>query len=151
MASYLTEEQISEFKDAFDEFDTDCDGVISVKELGPLLQSLNQNPSKSEVLQMISEVDVDGSGKLKFPDFLLMMSSKLRDTDSEEEIRETFRFLDKSGNGFISTAELRHIMLNIGEQLNEAEVDELVRDADIDGDGVVDYQEFVDMLSTTRK
>ena len=44
---------------------------------------------------------------------------------------------DKDGNGFISAAELRHVMTNLGEKLTDEEVDEMIREADIDGDGQV--------------
>lgn len=65
------------------------------------------------------------------------MARKMKDTDSEEEIREAFRVFDKDGNGFISAAELRHVMTNLGEKLTDEEVDEMIREADIDGDGQV--------------
>jgi len=64
----------------------------------------------------------------------------MKDTDSEEEIREAFRVFDKDGNGFISAAELRHVMTNLGEKLTDEEVDEMIREADIDGDGQVNYE-----------
>jgi len=73
-----------------------------------------------------------------------MMARKMKDTDSEEEILEAFKFFDKDGNGFISAAELRHIMTNLGEKLIDEEVDEMIREADIDGDGQINYEEFVD-------
>ena len=47
---------------------------------------------------------------------------------------------DKDGNGFISAAELRHVMTNLGEKLTDEEVDEMIREADIDGDGQVSYE-----------
>ena len=47
---------------------------------------------------------------------------------------------DKDGNGFISAAELRHVMINLGEKLSDVEVDEMIREADADGDGMVNYE-----------
>ena len=89
---------------------------------------------------MINEVDVDGNGTIDFGEFLTMMARKLKDTDGEDEIREAFRVFDKDGNGFISAAELRHVMTNLGEKLTDEEVDEMIREADIDGDGQVNYE-----------
>lgn len=110
------------------------------------------------------------------------MARKMKDTDSEEEIREAFRVFDKvclntseslssvtrgsceddcvqdgkvmnrlcerhtlffclqDGNGYISAAELRHVMTNLGEKLTDEEVDEMIREADVDGDGQVNYE-----------
>ena len=53
---------------------------------------------------------------------------------------------DKDGNGFISAAELRHVMTNLGEKLTDEEVDEMIREADIDGDGQINYEEFAKMM-----
>ena len=61
------------------------------------------------------------------------MARKLKDTESKEEIREAFRVFDKEGNGFITVAELRHVMINPGEKLTDEEVDEMIREADIEG------------------
>ncbi|RCN44333.1 hypothetical protein ANCCAN_09677 [Ancylostoma caninum] len=70
------------------------------------------------------------------PEFLTMMARKMKHTDSEGGTCEAFRlFDDKDGNGFISAAELRHMMTNLGEKLADEEVDEMIGGADIDGDG----------------
>lgn len=97
-------------------------------------------------MDMINEIDADGNGTIDFPEFLTMMARKMKDTDSEEEILEAFKVFDKDGNGFISAAELRHIMTNLGEKLTDEEVDEMIREADIDGDGQINYEEFVKMM-----
>merc|ERR1712008_353311 len=76
---------------------------------------------------MINEVDADGNGTIDFPEFCTLMARKMKDTDSEEELKEAFRVFDKDGNGFISAAELRHIMTNLGEKLTDEEVDEMIR------------------------
>ena len=73
-----------------------------------------------------------------------MMARKIKDGgESEEELREAFRVFDKDGNGFISAAELRHVMTNLGEKLTDEEIDEMMREADTDGDGQVNYEGMI--------
>eukprot|EP00004_Rigifila_ramosa_P025521 TRINITY_DN7653_c0_g1_i1.p1 TRINITY_DN7653_c0_g1~~TRINITY_DN7653_c0_g1_i1.p1 ORF type:complete len:176 (+),score=59.80 TRINITY_DN7653_c0_g1_i1:78-530(+) len=150
MADQLSEEQIAEFKEAFSLFDNDGDGTITTKELGTVMRSLGQNPTETELQDMVNEVDTDTNGSIDFPEFLAMMARKMKDTDSQEEIREAFKVFDKDGNGFISAAELRHVMTNVGEKLTDGEVDEMIREADVDGDGQINYDEFVKMMMTSK-
>lgn len=79
------------------------------------MRSLGQNPTEAELQDMINEVDADGNGTIDFPEFLTMMARKMRDTDSEEEIKEAFKVFDRDNNGYISAAELKHVMTNLGE------------------------------------
>ena len=145
-AGGLNEEQIAEFKEAFALFDKDGDGSITTKELGTVMRSLGQNPTEAELQDMINEVDADGNGTIDFPEFLSLMARKMKDTDTEEELVEAFKVFDRDGNGLISAAELRHVMTNLGEKLTDEEVDEMIREADVDGDGHINYEEFVRMM-----
>ena len=95
---------------------------------------------------MINEVDADGNGTIDFPEFLSLMARKMKDTDTEEELIEAFKVFDRDGNGLISAAELRHVMTNLGEKLTDEEVDEMIREADVDIDGLINFEEFVSMM-----
>ncbi|XP_078182254.1 calmodulin-6-like [Carex rostrata] len=151
MAEHLTQDQITEFKDAFSLFDKDADGTITTKELGTVMRNLGQNPTEAELQEMINEVDADNSGTIDFKEFLGLMAHKLRDKESEQELREAFRVFDKDQNGFISAAELRHVMTNLGEKLSDEEVQEMVQEADTDGDGQINYEEFVKVMIAKRR
>jgi len=142
----LTKEEIAEFREAFSLFDKDGDNTITTKELGTVMRSLGQEPTEQELSDMIGEVDVNGNGTIDFEEFLEMMARKMRETDTAEEIRQAFRVFDKDGNGYISSAELRHVMVNLGERLTDEEVEEMIREADCDGDGQINYEEFVTMM-----
>ena len=62
------------------------------------------------------------------------------------EILAAFKVFDKDGNGFISAEELRHVMTDLDQTITDEEVDEMIREADIDGDGQINYEEFAKMM-----
>ncbi|KAF3627290.1 Calmodulin-3 [Capsicum annuum] len=148
MGDILNEDQIVEFQEAFNLFDKDGDGCISVEELATVIRSLDQNPTEEELQEMINEVDVDGNGTIEFTEFLNLMAKKIKETDGEEELKEAFKVFDKDQNGYISATELRHVMINLGEKLTDEEVEQMIREADLDGDGQVNFDEFVKMMMT---
>lgn len=100
------------------------------------MRNLGQNPTEEALRQMINEVDADGSGTIDFPEFLTLMARKMKAQDSEAEIIEAFKVFDKDSSGKISADELRQVMNNLGERLSDAEVEEMIREADTNGDGV---------------
>lgn len=142
----LTEDEIAEFKDAFALFDEDGDGTITTKELGNVMRKLGQKPTQADLQDMISEVDTDRSGTIEFNEFLVLMAKKMKHSDPEEELREAFRVFDRDGNGFISRDELRQVMNSLGMKLTPEEEDEMICEADMNGDGEIDYDEFKKMM-----
>ncbi|KAF3785707.1 Calmodulin [Nymphaea thermarum] len=146
MAEWLTREQVSDFKEAFSLFDKDGDGCITIQELATVIGSLGQNPTEEELREMIGEVDVNRNGTIEFIEFLNLMARKTKETDAEEELKEAFKVFDKDQNGYISAEELRNVMINLGEKLTDEEARQMISEADTDGDGLVNYEEFVKIM-----
>ncbi|KAG5044381.1 hypothetical protein AAZX31_03G226100 [Glycine max] len=146
MKEALREEQIGEFLEAFCLFDKDGDGCITIEELSTAIRSLDENPTVEELQIMMNEVDMDGNGTIEFGEFLNLMARKMKETEAEEELKEAFRVFDKDHDGYISPSELRSVMRTIGEKVTDEEVEQMVKEADLDGDGLVDYEEFVRMM-----
>ena len=143
---YITDEQRKDLQDIFDQFDKDKDGKISAKELKNAMVSMGQTPSDEEINEMMREVDLNQDGKIDFDEFMYLMTKSSSDTQTEDEVINAFRVFDKEGNGLISSAELKHIMMTIGDKMTEEEADEMVNEADIDEDGMINYEEFVRMM-----
>ncbi|KAH9920673.1 uncharacterized protein B0H18DRAFT_1023313 [Fomitopsis serialis] len=78
------------------------------------MRSLGRNLTEAELQDTINKVDVDGNSTIDFPESLAMMAHRCVARDSEE-IKEVLRVFDQDGNGYIFTAELRHVMMNLGE------------------------------------
>ncbi len=97
-------------------------------------ESINQSFNQS-----INQSLFAGNGEIDFEEFLTMMAKKMREADSEEEVREAFRVFDKDGDGFLTLKELRQVMSNLGENMTDEELEEMIREADLDGDGKINY------------
>jgi len=137
-AGFFSKEQISEFMEAFSLFDRDDygEGGIMTKDLEDVIRSLGQDPTEYALQDMIDKVDANGRGMIGFPEFLGIMARKTHcDTDFEEKIEKAFEMFDKDGYGYISTAELRHVMLTLGKKLAD-ELDETICDVEFDGDQI---------------
>ena len=142
-----SEDQIADFKEAFSLFDKDGDSRIKTSELGLLVRSLNQNPTEAEIKEYISEVDPDNTGTLSFSDFVALRVRKMKDIDAEEELLEAFAAIENTGSGFIGKEELKHMVSNIGEKLTEEEAEKFIKIANPDGNGNINVEEFVRILS----
>ena len=143
---YITDEQRKDLQDIFDQFDKDKDGKISGKELANAMVSMGQNSTDDEINEMMREVDLNQDGKIDFDEFMILMTKSSPDTQAEEEVINEFRVFDKEGNGLIASSELKHIMMTIGDKMSEEEAEEMVNEADIDEDGMINYEEFVRMM-----
>ena len=113
------------------------------------MKSLGHNPTEDELQDIINKVDTDGNGTIEFSEFCARMVKKIKDKNSsidEAEIRQSFDLFDLDGNGYITKFELTHVMASLGEELTEQEIDEMMSDADTDGDGQVNFEEFSRMM-----
>lgn len=152
MAHEFNEEELKKFHEAFSIWDKDNDGTVSTEELELVLRSLGQNPTDAQLRDVINEMDTEGNGVIDFNGFLNMMAKKQKEDSisTAEKFRDAFKVFDKDGDGFISATELQHVMKSFGEDLTKDEAEEMVKQADIDGDGQIDYKEFYEMMVTEK-
>jgi myosin light chain 6 len=138
-------DDIREFQEAFQLFDNRGDGKISVSQLGDVLRALGQNPTEAEVKKCCNQLKPDD--RIGFDVFLPILQTvcKSRCTDTAEDFIEGLRHFDKDGSGYISSAELRHLLTTLGEKLNDDEVEQLLAGQE-DTQGNVHYEEFVRMV-----
>ena len=148
----LTEEQISLFQEVFSLYDVDEDGTIRTKDLTKVLQCLGSNLTKEEIEQLTNEVDPRAFGVINFQQFLVMMAHNLKQEPPNFELRsrEVFKYFDVDEKGFIIASDLKQAMINLGENVTDKDIEQMIKDADINEDGHVDYDEFIKMVASTR-
>ena len=140
---YMKEQQIQELQDIFDKLDKDKDGKILCKELSTAMQSLGQNPSNEGIHDFLAEMGLNENSKINFDYFIAFMTRNSVQDQIKDEVINAFRAFDKDGKGYISSVELKHIMMSIGDKMTEEEVDEMVKQAEIDDNGMIYYEKFV--------
>jgi len=145
----LTEEQKHEIREAFDLFDSDGSGRIDVKELKVAMRALGFEPKREELKRMIAEVDTSATGTLDLNDFFRIMTAKMAERDSREEILKAFRLFDEDDTGKISFKNLKKVAKELGENLSDEEIQEMIDEADRDGDGEINEEEFLRIMRRT--
>ncbi len=146
MVEQLSEDQIAEFKEAFSLFDKENKGTIGVEELGTVMRSLGHNLTEAEISDMINEVDADGNGTIDFIEFLCFLARKLKDGETEDELKEAFAKFDRNHDGFLNAADIKAAMQELGERITDADIEDMLNEADKDGDRQLSYDEFRDIM-----
>ncbi|XP_050710469.1 troponin C, isotype gamma-like isoform X2 [Eriocheir sinensis] len=146
----LDKEQIAGLRKAFDAFDTDKKGSINVDTITTILRMMGVKVSESNLREIISEVDEDGSGELEFEEFCALAAKFLIEEDEESlkaELKEAFRIYDKQGDGYITTKVLKEILRELDNKLTEEDLDGIIDEVDEDGSGTLDFDEFMEMMT----
>merc|ERR1711924_192031 len=88
--------------------------------------ALGLDAKKDEIRRMINDIDKDGSGTIDFNEFLNMMTARMGDRDSREEIVKVFRLFDDDETGKISFKNLKRVAQELGENMTDEELQEMI-------------------------
>lgn len=139
----LDDEAMEEIKEAFNLFDTEGKGNIDVRELKAAFRALGFQVKKAEIRQMFIDMDKDlSSATVTYDEFVDMVTPRMQNRDSREEIMKVFALFDDDNTGAISFKNLKRVTAELGENLTDEELQEMVDEADRDGDGVINEEEF---------
>ncbi|XP_055871348.1 neo-calmodulin-like isoform X1 [Biomphalaria glabrata] len=146
----------TEIKELFRIFDKNHDNTISSSELGKMLTCMGMEVSEEEVETLMKELDKNGNGKIEYREFKAFMQDEMRRSEEnpeeqEKAIRMAFKVFDQNGDGVIDAAELKTAMKNLGEPLSDKELNDMMKQADIDKDGKINYEEFIRVWSKSMK
>ncbi|KAF5736141.1 calcium-binding protein CML20 [Tripterygium wilfordii] len=145
----LSQQKRQEIREAFELFDTDGSGTIDAKELNVAMRALGFEMTEEQINQMIADVDKDGSGSIDFDEFVHMMTAKIGERDTKEELMKAFHIIDLDNNGKISIQDIKRVAKELGEDFTDREIHEMVEEADRDHDGEVNVDEFIRMMKRT--
>jgi len=146
----LTPEQVQEIKEAFDLFDTEGRNEIDAKELKVAMRALGFEPKKEEVRKILSDIDKNGEGVIKFEDFAEIMTSKMLERDPVEEMKKAFMLICEEGHDKITLKSLKKTAEELGENMTKEELQEMLEEADRDGDGEIGEEDFIKIMKKTN-
>lgn len=113
------------------------------------MRALGFDVRKAEVLKLMKEYDRNETGQIEYLDFVDIMTQKMADRDPDEEIRKAFALFDEDQSGSISVKNLRRVARELGEVLNDDELQAMIDEFDTNQDGVIDEQEFMKIMKQT--
>ncbi|KAJ9468796.1 Calmodulin [Diplonema papillatum] len=143
----LTAEQVQEYKNVFDMFDSDKSGAISITELSSALKSLGLMPSEWDLAKMMHEVDTDGTGQIEFDEFLALVSKRVTEPDLVDQLKRIFKKFDSDNDGFLNAQDLVYALETYaGTPMTVEEAKEMMHDVDPDGNGKIDLAEFIKLM-----
>ncbi len=123
----------------FNKVSTNDGYSISKENALKCLRAVGLNPSKKEFSNAMKETHFGDDDKITFDEFQDLAKLMWYEESPEEILNECFRHFDKDNNGVISSAEFKELMMNRGEMLNEAELQDLLQLADQNHDGKINY------------
>jgi Ca2+-binding EF-hand superfamily protein len=132
-------------KEMFDLFDADGGGSIDVAELTQALVTLGISDTRDEIDRLVQQIDVDGSGEIEYEEFVEVMEKLQEQRDSEGEMHKAFLYFS-NGHDRITLSDLRKISIDTQDEQTEQMLLEMLTVADRDGDGVVTFQDFRNMM-----
>merc|ERR1711974_525868 len=123
-AGQLSEEQLDEIREAFSLFDSDASGMIDIRELKAAMRALGFEVKNEELKKMVADIDNDGNGTIEFTEFLQMMTGKMGEKDSREDIEKVFKLFDDNTNK-ISFRNLARVAEGLGENIDDEELQDM--------------------------
>eukprot|EP00914_Ancora_sagittata_P012201 GHVO01023544.1.p2 GENE.GHVO01023544.1~~GHVO01023544.1.p2 ORF type:complete len:172 (+),score=33.80 GHVO01023544.1:946-1461(+) len=142
----LTEDEVEEIREAFNLFDTDGSGTIDPSELKAAMQSLGFESKNPTIYQMISDLDRQG-GAIDFEEFLDAITSKLGDKESRDGIQKIFNLFDDDKSGSITLKNLKRVARELGENMTDEELREMIDRADSTGKTEISFDDFYAIMT----
>ncbi|XP_071710347.1 calcium-dependent protein kinase 26-like [Rutidosis leptorrhynchoides] len=143
IASKLSEEELAGLKQMFKIIDTDNSGYITFEELKAGLKKFGSNLKECEIYNLMQSADIDNNGTIDYEEFVAA-TLHVNQVDREDRLFAAFSYFDKDGSGYITLDELQQACKEFG--VDDVQLEEIIKEADQNNDGRIDYNEFVAMM-----
>ena len=156
----LKESKIQEMKQEFLNLDADKDGSITVEELGKVLHSMmgKLKVSEEEIENVLKDVDKDGDGTIDLNEYFANMENSTsknlihRALVQRSKARKAFEKFDKDGSGYVTTDELLEVFEELmGGPVTIQQFENMMQECNKNNEGKIDYEEFVVLMTKTKK
>ncbi|MBY9006062.1 MAG: EF-hand domain-containing protein [Candidatus Lokiarchaeota archaeon] len=142
----IKDDEIHRIRNIFSTFDEDGSGSITINELGDIYKALGHQFSDNEVVKMMCDIDLNKDGYVTFHEFLGLYKNHVFFKVQEEKIVEAFKMCDLDGNRYVTLDELKKIMYEVGENLEEPQIRSMLDEVDKDGDDRINFKEFIQLM-----
>merc|ERR1711915_880151 len=124
------------------------DGKVTADELGKVMNTFGLSPSKEDLDDLINEFDINGDKMIDIREFNDAMAHQMKGVDTDAELRAVFKIFDTNSDSLIDMSELKRLLASIGENLSDNEIIAMMKEADLDGDKCVNFEEFQKLMKT---
>ena len=135
-------QKIEEFKKEFDLIDRAGKGSISADDLKRVMTAVGEAVTDEDIKNMIAEADLNTDGVVDFPEFAKMMQQRRKQNALAE-----FQIFDKDGSVTVSAQERQQVLKKFEVDISDEDLDGMIKEADQDGDGSINYAEFMKIMS----
>lgn len=111
------------------------------------MTSLGFDSKNPAIFNMISDMDEDGNGEIDFNEFLDMMTARISENNTEDDLRRVFKLFDEERDNQISVENLKKVARELGEDISDEELNEIIKRADLDGDGKLGFEDFYQVIT----
>jgi len=142
-----------DIEEAFNKVDSSGTGFVSIKRLKMVMRIMRLEPRQCEVDLLVKKMLSNEAARsvnqdeFSFEELVFVLEDKIR--DNETDLGSVFRLFDTGGKGFISVSDLRRISKELGENLNDAELEEMIDGADFSRTGKVTESDFNKIMRKT--
>uniref|UniRef100_A0A3Q1D4A0 EF-hand domain-containing protein n=1 Tax=Amphiprion ocellaris TaxID=80972 RepID=A0A3Q1D4A0_AMPOC len=144
---------LTELHEAFKEFDYDQDGYLNYKDVAECMRTMGYMPTEMELLEIVQQIKMRMGGLMDFEDFTELMGPRMMGETAHmlglKELQSAFVQFDLDGDGKINQEEMKEAVKSLlGEKLKKGELEEILKELDINADGNIDFEAFSFVRST---